>query len=185
MMIRSGRSQSATVDPHGWISRTADCTSPISPSRLLMLISCSSGGSLGSLTSTMLGFSPFQACFWKNFSPVTAIRAADQRQWPADDVGRGKPPDFGIVVRKPLLGYPRIGPVQPIRVGELHCPPLRFCRLSGSLRCLEHDFACWLVFAQSSEGSVAKNAAGSPGTELDLGHHFGPDIANLSRFLGA
>ena len=49
---------------------------------------------------------PFQACFWKNFSPVTS-RAVDERQRPTDDMGREQTARLQCSSRQALLGHAR------------------------------------------------------------------------------
>ena len=85
-----------------------------------------------------------------------ALRAAHQRQRPADDEGRHVAPDLGVVLRQALLGDAGVGPVDPVGMGQLDRGARR--RLGAAATRFADDLAGVLVLAQAAEGGMAQDS---------------------------
>ena len=171
--IMSGRSQSVTVDPQGWISSAADCTSAISPSKSRMLISAS--GSVGSLTRTILRLSPFQACFWKNVCPPIPSGQRTSASARPTMKRLHERPSLGVIVGEAFLGDADVGPIDAIGMGQRHAALRAFGRgVCGHGR-LTHNLTRRLIIAQALKGRLTQEAVPGPAAEIDLRDEFGPN----------
>src|SRR5690606_8385582 len=85
-------------------------------------------------------------------------------------------------LRKALLRDADVAPVEPVRMRQADRRP----RLLGRrpARRLAHHLFRSLVLAQAAEGSMADDAVGRPGPELDLGDQLRPDEDHLACLVG-
>ena len=176
----SGRSQSVTVDPQGWISSAADCTSAISPSKSRMLISAS--GSAGSLTRTILRLSPFQACFWKNVCPPIPSGQRTNASARPTIKRLHERPSLGVVIGEAFLGDANVRPIDAIGMGQRHAALRAFRRGVRGHGRLTHNLTRRLVIAQALKGRLTQQAVSGPAAEIDLRDQLRPNIADLARF---
>ena len=167
--------------PQGWISRTAACTRLISPSRSSIASSASSG-SCGIAHLTDAAVQALPGMLLEEALARDALRAAHQGQRPADDEWRHVAPDLGVVLSQALLGDAGVGPVDPIRMGQLDRGARR--RLRAAATRFADDLTGVLVLAQAAEGGMTQILVSGPATELDLGHQLRLDVADLTRRVG-
>src|SRR3546814_2744284 len=66
-------------------------------------------------------------------------RTADERKRAAGDIGRDVRPHLGVIVRETRLGDSRVGPVEPVRMGEHGLGALLPAGACGRDFRLDHD----------------------------------------------
>ena len=176
----SGRSQSVTVDPQGWISSAADCTSAISPSKSRMLISGS--GSAGILDEDDIAVEPLPGMLLEERLSADPVRAAHQGQRSADDERLHERPSLGVIIGEAFLGDAGVRPVDAIGMGQRHAALRAFRRgVCGHGR-LTHNLTRRLVIAQALKGRLSQQAVAGPAAEIDLRNELRSNEADLTRF---
>src|SRR3546814_8088414 len=94
-------------------------------------------------------------------------RTADERKRAAGDIGRDVRPHLGVIVRETRLGDSRVGPVEPVRMGEHGLGALLPAGACGRDFRLDHDVQCGLVLSQPAKRRVAQERKS---TRLNYSH---------------